>query len=154
LFVFHCDVTSVFGSLRCIRISSTFWRVPASRDPLASDHHRNRVIESKRDYGCSSTGGTSDDSRAIVAPLEMPWPTLASRIEQFYFFGGERIEGARLYSFKTIAHSTSKAEVRFPIRSTLRLGDDVLNLEQPEHVPLRTLAVLAAMARPLAYASD
>lgn len=128
--------------------------MPASRGPFASDHHRNRVIESKRYDGRAPTRCTADDSRAVVAPLEMPRPSLPSRIEQSYLFCTERIESACLRPFEAVAHSTSKSEIRFLVLSARRFGYDVVNLELAENVPLRTQAVLAAMLRPLAHASD
>lgn len=128
--------------------------MPASRDPLASDHHRKRVIESKRYDGRAPTGRTADDSRAVVAPLEMPRPSLPSRIEHSYLFSTEGIESACLCPFEAVAHSTSKSEIRFLIRSARRFGDDMVNLELAENIPLRTQAVLAPMLRPLAHASD
>jgi len=128
--------------------------MPASRDPLVSDHHRNRVIESKRYNGRAPAGCTAKDSRAVFAPLEMAWPSLQSRVEQSYLFYSQRIERPRLCAFEAVAHSTGKAEILFTIRSAGCSGNDMVNLEPAEDIPLRTLAVLATMLRSLAHASN
>jgi hypothetical protein len=128
--------------------------MPASRDPLVSDHHRNRVIESKRYDGRAPGGCTANDSRAVFAPLDMPWPSLKSRVEQSYMFYSPRIERPRLCALEAVAHSTGKAEILFTIRCAGSFGNDMVNLEPAEDIPLRTLAVLATMLRSLPHASD
>jgi hypothetical protein len=91
--------------------------MPAGRDPLGPDHHRNRVIESKRDDGRASAGCAADNPSAVLAPQELPRLALTSRIEQSYLLCGERIEGARLCRFEAVAHSTRKSEIPFVICS-------------------------------------
>ena len=136
-----------------LRVGSFLRRMPARCNPLASHHHCNGVVESKRYDSRTPAGRASDDLGAVFAPFEILRPFPQPRIKQSYLLSSERIEPASLCSFEAVAHSTSKAKILFVIRSAGCSGNDMLNLELAEHVPLRALAVLATMLRTRTHSS-
>lgn len=109
-------------------------RMPARRNPLTSHHHRDRVVESKRNDCRSSTSRRADDLSAVHTPFEMLLPFPEPRIEQSYLLSSDWIEPPSLSPFETVAHSTSKAKIPFAIRSTSCSGNDMLNFELAEHI--------------------
>ena len=47
-----------------------WWRMPACSDPVSTDGHGQRIVQSELDDRSAPAGGPSDDSRAVGAPGE------------------------------------------------------------------------------------
>lgn len=110
--------------------------MPASRNPLASDHDGNHVVELQRYDGRAAARGAPHDSRPIFAPLEMPQPPLTPGIEQLDTPTRYRIACMGLCSLEAVTHPAGKPKVFFLVSASPCLWNEVINLQKPENVSL------------------
>jgi hypothetical protein len=111
-------------------------RMPASSNPLAPDHDSDHVVELQSHNRCASTGGTSDNSCSVLAPHEMPRPTLTTRVKQANAATCRWIACVCLRSLVAIAHPAGESEVILIIRPASCLWDNMIDFERPQDVSL------------------
>ncbi len=104
------------------------------------------MVELQNYNGRAAAGGTSENVRSLLAPLEVPGPLLATGVEQSDTPTRERVSHMCLRSFEAVTHPTREPQVFFLIGASPCLGNDVVNLQKPEDVLLRTQAIPAAIS--------
>ena len=77
--------------------------MPADHDPTSSRIDQVLVVELEGLDGRASTGGHSDDVRAIMAPGKMLTPGLLAGVEEGDALAGDRVYPVRLRGFVTVA---------------------------------------------------
>ena len=127
------------------------WRMPTRSHPGVSDHDSDDMIQLQRHHCGSSAGRAPDNARAILAPLKVSGPPLPPRIKQTNAAPMERITGRDAYAFETVAQAAGQPQVLFCISPSPRLGNNVVDFQQPQHVALGTLAIPTPIARSCPY---
>ena len=120
--------------------------MPADRNPLASDQNGDDVVELQSDDRRTPGGCAPDDPRAVVTPREVSGPSLEAWVEQCNASAGPRVSRAGLSRLVVVAQATGEPEILLTIGPTCGFRDEVLNLEWPQDVLLRTQTIPAAIA--------
>ena len=120
-------------------------RMPTRSHPFASDHDRNDMVQLQGDHRGTTAGGTPDNACPVFPPLKMARPALTTRIKQMGPPSGLRIARSDLRPLETIAQTAGQPKVLFRIRPATRLGQYMVDFQQPQHVALRTLAIATAV---------
>ena len=121
-------------------------RMPARRDPCPANRHRNHVVELQSSNRRASARRQSQDSEAIFAPCKVLFPALVSGVEQPYRLTGRGIRTMHPCAFEPIAEPAGEPEIVLLARATQGAGNDMINLQQTENIPLLALTVSAAIS--------
>lgn len=117
--------------------------MPASLNPLTSNHDGNDMIELESDNCCPAAGGPSNDACSVLAPLEVSGPALASGIKEPCASVRSGITGACLGCLEPVAHPTGEPQIIFRISPAAGFWENMVNFQLPKNVLLRTLTIAA-----------
>ena len=123
-----------------------FWWMPTDCDPFLPNRNRDHVVELKGDDSCAPGSRSAKDLGPVIAPKEVSRPSLAARVEDPPATACDRIACVRLHAFKSVTQSTREPEVLFIIGAAAAHGNDVLDLERSEGIPLRAPTIPAPVA--------
>ena len=108
---------------------------------MASNNHRNRIVELQGDDGRSSAGSHADHASSLGAPAKIVVPALLARVEERHPMAGFRIDESRLSGLEVVAEATCKPKVFVVVLAVCRSGVDVLNLQPTENQMLWAQAI-------------
>ena len=121
----------------------------AARHPKPPRSLSDLIVQAQRDNGRAPMRGETHNLRAILAPLKMFLPTIASWVEDSRLSPGLRVPRARRSAFELVAEGTTQTEVLEFSCAALCLRDDMVKMKSCQCHLLPGLAILASVLRGL-----
>ncbi len=144
-------VSFVIHPAQAIRLFSPDRRMPAGAHPQTACVHSLGSVESQCFHSRSAGCRQANNRCPIRAPHKMFRPALTSWMIEGNGGIAFRIDPCCVDVFVPVAPRTGQTQIVQRIRAACPSGQDVVNGEDKASQPFGTLAIFAALPRPLTY---